>query len=79
MALHKPEHRTWWYWASWPLLGLLFMILLPVALIVGRHTESKGDGFIRKWNWQWFRKLEDWIDDPVDWCKQKLFGIGKLP
>ena len=79
MALHKPEHRKWWYWVSWPFLGLLYAMLLPVALIIGRHTEPKNKGTVRKWNWNWFRKLEDWIDDPIDWLKHKLFGIGELP
>jgi hypothetical protein len=79
MALHKPEHGKWWYWVSWPVLAIGYIILLPAALIRGRHTEPKGNETIRKWNWRWFRKLEDWIDDPVDWLKQKLFNIGELP
>jgi len=63
MALHKPEHRKWWYWASWPFLTAFFCIVFPLALIFrGYASTRKG----------WLRDLENWIDDPVDWVKEWL-------
>lgn len=79
MALHKPEHKQVTYWLYYPVLALCYLICLPYAIMVGRHDEPKGDGTIRKWNLEFFRKLEDYIDDPVDWLKHKLFNIGSLP
>lgn len=69
MALHKPEHRKWWYWATWPFLTAFFMVAFPVALIIrGYSSTRKG----------WLRDLENWIDDPVDWLKEWLH-CAKLP
>ena len=63
MALHKPEHRKWWYWLSWPFLAAFFSIIFPLALIFrGYASTRKG----------WLRDLENWIDDPVDWLKEWL-------
>jgi hypothetical protein len=61
MALHKPEHRKWWYWASWPFLTAFFCIIFPLALTIrGYASTRKG----------WLRDLENWIDDPVDFVKE---------
>jgi hypothetical protein len=79
MALHKPEHKTVKYWVTWPFMGLLYLALLPVAFIMGRHEEQATSGKRTKWNWEWYRDLEDSIDDPIDWLKQKLFNKGTLP
>ena len=79
MALHKPEHRTVKYWLLYIPLTVLYCIVLPIALIKGRHEEEATSGLRMKWNWRWFRKLEDVIDDPVDWLKHKIMGIGTLP
>jgi hypothetical protein len=79
MALHKPEHRTFKYWALYLPRASLYVALLPVALIKGRHEEMATSGLRMKWNWEWYRDLEDTIDDPIDWLKYKLFGIGTYP
>jgi hypothetical protein len=79
MALHKPEHRTVSYWLMYVPRALLYLTLLPVAIYKGRHEEMATSGLRMKWNWYWFRQLEDKIDDPIDWLKHKLFNIGTLP
>lgn len=79
MALHKPEHRTAKYWLLYLPRALVYVTLLPVALIKGRHEEEATSGLRMKWNWQWFRDLEDKIDDPIDWLKKKVFDIGTYP
>ena len=79
MALHKPEHRTFKYWVLYLPRVILYCGALPMALFMGRHDEPKGDGIIRKWDWEWYRNLEDKIDDPIDWLKYKFLGIGELP
>ena len=67
MALQKPEHKTWWYWASWPFLALGFVLTFPVAYwFVGRDKGT------------WLRRWEDWIDDPVDYVKE-LLHCHRLP
>ena len=76
MALDKPEHKTWWYWASWPFLGLAYLLLLPYGLIIGRSPSDQGK---MQWTSEWYQALEDWIDDPIDWLKYMLFGIGQAP
>lgn len=63
MALHKPEHRKWWYWASWPFLTVGFCAVFPFFLIIRGYSGTR-KGFIRDW--------ENWIDDPVDWLKEWL-------
>ena len=63
MALHKPEHRKWWYWASWPFLTAFFCIVFTLALITRGYASTR-DG--------WLRDLEDWIDDPIDFVKEWL-------
>jgi hypothetical protein len=79
MALHKPEHKTAKYWLMWPVYVALFVTLLPVALVKGRHEEEATSGLRMKWNWEWYRDLEDKIDDPIDWLKKKLFNVGTYP
>jgi len=77
MALHKPEHRTVKYWLFWPMLAILYALLLPYGLLHGRFVyDEKGK---KHWNLEWYQALEDYIDDPIDWLKHKLFGIGELP
>lgn len=76
MALHKPEHAKWWYWASWPFLAGFYLLLLPIGMIIGRERSDKGK---MQWSWKEYQDLEDWIDDPIDWIKYKLFGVGKPP
>lgn len=63
MALHKPEHTTWWYWASWPFLALGFLLVWPFCFL------------LNGWEWTrqgWLRDWENWIDDPIDWIKEWL-------
>ncbi len=69
MALHKPEHRAWWYWASWPFLTAGFAIVFPLVLIIRGYADTR-EGWIRDW--------ENWIDDPIDWVKEWLH-CRKLP
>ena len=76
MALHKPEHKTVKYWLLWLPLSLGYVLLLPYGWITGR---SPSDREKMQWSKKWYQDLEDYIDDPIDWLKQKLFGIGKLP
>ncbi len=63
MALHKPEHRTVFYWTSWIPLTILFMIVFPLALIFRGYASTRRG---------WLRDLENYIDDPIDWCKEWL-------
>jgi len=79
MALHKPEHRTVMYWIYYPMICGIYVLLLPYALVQGRYAVGTTTGRKMKWNWRLFREVEDWIDDPIDWLKYKLFGIGTLP
>ena len=67
MALHKPEHKKLWWWLAWPFMTAGFILTFPVAYwFVGRDTGT------------WLRDWEDYIDDPIDWCKEALHGL-KLP
>jgi hypothetical protein len=63
MALHKPEHRTVKYWVLWLPLTVGFLLVLPIGLLtVGRKTGT------------WLRRWEDYIDDPIDYLKEKVHG-----
>lgn len=69
MALHKKEHKTWWYWASWPFLTVSFFPVFLVCLIIFGYDWTR-DGWLRDW--------EDWIDDPFDYVKEWLH-CHKIP
>lgn len=69
MALHKPEHRTWWYWASWLPLTVIFIPVWIICLIFKGYAWTR-QGWLRDW--------EDWIDDPIDFIKEWLH-CHKLP
>lgn len=69
MALHKPEHKTVWYWIKWPFLATGFVAaFIPCVLIFG--YEWTRDGWLRDW--------ENYVDDPIDWVKEFLH-CAKLP
>lgn len=76
MALHKPEHKTVRYWVLWPFLAIGYVLMLPYGFITGRSPSDKGK---MQWNSAWYQSWEDYIDDPIDWLKYKLFGIGTPP
>ena len=76
MALHKPEHKTIKYWLLWFPLSLGYVLLLPYGFVTGRSKSDKGK---MQWSKKWYQDLEDYIDDPIDWLKYKLFGIGEPP
>ena len=68
MALHKPEHKTVWYWVKWPFLALGFAVVFPFCYLI-KGWEWTRDGWLRDW--------EDYIDDPIDFLKE-MAHCGKL-
>jgi hypothetical protein len=70
MALHKPEHKKVWWWLAWPFMFLGFVVVFPFAYpFVGRKRDGKNT---------WLKNWEDYIDDPIDWMKEKLH-CARLP
>lgn len=63
MALHKPEHKTIKYWFFFFLSAPVFVIVFVSIFIFG-GWESTRSGWLRDW--------ENYIDDPIDYCKEWL-------
>lgn len=78
MVYHKPEHKKVWWWVAWPFMATGFVLMLPYGLITGREPMEKKPNKTQ-WKSEWYQSWEDYIDDPIDWLKYKLFGIGTLP
>lgn len=63
MALHKPKHKTLWYWIKWPILAMGFAIVFPFCCLLFGYGYTR-NGWLREW--------EDYIDDPIDFVKEYL-------
>jgi hypothetical protein len=81
VALHKEEHTKVWWWLAWPFMAGAYALFFPIAYFIWpRHKEDATSGTRTKWpKGSFIRRWEDYIDDPIDWLKKKLFDVGTYP
>jgi hypothetical protein len=58
-----------------------YALFFPIAYFIWpRHKEDATSGTRTKWpKGSFIRRWEDYIDDPIDWLKKKLFDVGTYP